>query len=93
MAVALLRLHFGCTIAAMEEAGLGNYENRHKDWEGFKHIADAVGIKECKRWVPPKGERAKGYYKTRFHALVVWSSIVMSMPSSTSFGWDAAVGR
>jgi hypothetical protein len=57
VAVALLRLHFGCTIAAMEEVGLGNYENRHKDWEGFKHIADAVGIKECKRWVPPKGER------------------------------------
>ena len=47
---ALARLHFGCTIAAMEVAGLGNYENRHKDWEGFKHIADAVGIKECKRW-------------------------------------------
>jgi len=41
----------------MEVAGLGNYENRHKDWEGFKHIADAVGIKECKRWAPPKGER------------------------------------
>ena len=50
----------------MEVAGLGNYENRHKDWEGFKHIADAMGIKECKRWVPPKGERVKGYYKTRF---------------------------
>lgn len=61
-----MRLHFGCTIAAMEAAGLGNYENRHKDWEGFKHIADAVGIKECERWAPPKGERAKGYYKTRF---------------------------
>ena len=66
VAVALLRLHFGCTIAAMEVAGLGNYENRHKAREGFKHIADAVGIKECKRWVPPKGERAKGYYKTWF---------------------------
>ena len=26
--VAFLRLHFGCTIAAMEVAGLGNYENR-----------------------------------------------------------------
>jgi len=41
----------------MEAAGLGNYENRHKDWEGFKHTADAVGIKECKSWVLPKGER------------------------------------
>ena len=52
-----MRLHFDCTIAAMEAAGLGNYENRHKDWEGFKHTADAVGIKECKSWVLPEGER------------------------------------
>lgn len=50
VAVAYLRLHFGCTIAAMEVMGMSDSANPVNGKE-TKYVADAVGIKIKDQWL------------------------------------------
>lgn len=51
VAVAYLRLHFGCAIAAMEVWGMGDEYNPVNGKE-TKYVADAVGIRIRDKWTP-----------------------------------------
>ena len=46
-----MRLHFGCTIAAMEVWGVGDKYNPANGKEN-KYITDAVGIRIQDKWTP-----------------------------------------